>query len=159
MNESHLTIYLSDHLAGSEAAVALAQRCRDANPDTPVAAYLGTFLDELGGERALLMGLLERCGGEANTPKRALGWLGEKVARLKLDAPLGNRGALSRFEALEALLLGVRGKLALWHALRATVADDPRLHHLNLGVLIGQAERQLEVLEGYRLEAAREAFS
>lgn len=159
MNEENLKTYLNDHLAGSEAAVELAQHARNSNPDTPLGAYLDTFLDEIEEDRAVVRDLLKRLGGGTNPVKTAVGWLGEKAARLKLNHPLQSYTAFIRMEELEGLLLGVRGKLALWQALEHTVASDPRLNHVDFTVLARRAEEQLSEIERHRLEAAREAFS
>ncbi len=158
MNEENLKTYLNDHLAGSEAAVQLAEHCRKSNMDAPLGAYLATFLSEVEVERALPKNVLTLLGGGVNPTKTALGWLGEKAARLKLNHPLQSYTALVRMEELEGLLLGVRGKLALWHALIETGTSDPRFDHLNLEVLAQQAQKQLDTIEHHRLEAAREAF-
>ena len=159
MNEENLKTYLNDHLAGSAAAVELARHARSSNPDTPLGAYLHTFLEEVGEDRAVVKDLLERLGGGTNAVKTAVGWVAEKAAQLKLNHPLQSYTAFIRMEELEGLLLGVRGKLALWRALEHTVAADPRLNHIDFTVLARRAEAQLAKIEQHRLEAAREAFS
>lgn len=158
MNEEHLITYLNDHLAGSAAAVELAQHARNSNLGTPLGAYLYTFLGEIEADRAVLRDLLERLGGETNAVKTAVGWFAEKAARLKLNHPLQSYTAFVRMEELEGLLLGVRGKLALWQALEHTVATDPRLNHADFTALGRRAEEQLAKIEQHRLEAARTAF-
>ncbi len=59
---------------------------------------------------------------------------------------------------LEALALGVNGKLALWRSLREleTPASVPSA---TLSDLIGRAQRQLEEIESHRSRAAAEALS
>lgn len=57
------------------------------------------------------------------------------------------------------MLLGVRGKLALWTALGATVAADARFGDIDFDELARKAEQQLDELEQHRLAAARDAFS
>jgi hypothetical protein len=64
--------------------------------------------------------------------KVLLGWGAEKAGRLKLNGELLGYSPLSRLEELEALSLGVEGKLALWTALRRTHGDDPRLRGAEL---------------------------
>lgn len=159
MNEENLKAYLNDHLAGSEGAVELARHARSSNPDTPLGAYLDTFLTEIEEDRAVVRDLLERLGGGTNAVKTAVGWVAEKAARLKLNHPLQSYTAFVRMEELEGLLLGVRGKLALWHALEHTVASDPRFDGFDFTRLAERAEGQLREIERHRLEAAREAFS
>ncbi|CAA9560002.1 MAG: hypothetical protein AVDCRST_MAG86-706 [uncultured Truepera sp.] len=158
MNEENLKSYLNDHLAGSTAAVELAQHAQDSNPDTPLGAYLYTFLEEVEEDRGVVKDLLERLGGGTNPVKTAVGWFAEKAARLKLNHPLQSYTAFVRMEELEGLLLGVRGKLALWHALEYTVASDPHFDGFDFIGLAKRAEGQLSEIERHRLEAAREAF-
>jgi hypothetical protein len=59
---------------------------------------------------------------------------------------------------LEALALGVRGKLALWGTLELLVPDRPELERFELSHLIARAQRQLDEIEAYRLQAAAEAL-
>lgn len=157
MNEENLKTYLNDHLAGSEGAVELARHARNSNPDTPLGAYLDTFLVEIEEDRAVVRDLLERLGGGTNAVKTAVGWVAEKASRLKLNHPLQSYTAFIRMEELEGLLLGVRGKLALWHALKE-VASDPHFAGVDFTRLAERAEHQLSEIERHRLEAAREAF-
>jgi hypothetical protein len=58
--------------------------------------------------------------------------------KLRLSEPLG------LFEAIEALCLGMQGKLALWTAIDAMKAVDPRVGYLNLSELIARARKQHE---------------
>lgn len=159
MSPSPLETYLADHLAGSTAGLELVNNRRAREPDTP----LGRFLEELGAEieeeQAVVRELLSRCGGDANPAKLAAAWVGEKLTRLKLNNPLGADTDLERLEQLEGLLLGVRGKLALWHALQETLAGEPRWQSFDFADLARRAERQLGAVEAYRLEAARRALS
>jgi hypothetical protein len=103
---------------------------------------------------------MDRFGAAHDPVKMAGAWVGERLARLKLNGELLSMtySPLSRFEELEMLALGVTGKLALWRALRAAVVDDPRLPASQLDELIGRAESQQERLEALRLRAAGEAL-
>ncbi len=159
MNNEALRTYLNDHLAGSAAGKELAEQCATSNPETP----LGTFMQELAAkienEQETVKDLLSRLGGTVNSAKSAAGWLGEKASRLKLNNPLQTYTALNRLEQVEGMLLGVRGKLALWTALEATVAADARFSDVDFAELGRRAEQQLDELERYRLAAAGDAFS
>jgi hypothetical protein len=62
-------------------------------------------------------------------------------------------GAVGKFEALEALAVGIQGKLALWKAL--DVAADPRLSGVNFEQLRARALAQYDEVEARRLEIAR----
>jgi hypothetical protein len=60
---------------------------------------------------------------------------------------------------LEALALGVTGKLALWRALEDLADERPDVIGFDLPVLIERAERQRDELEAWRLQAVAEAFA
>lgn len=158
MNDEALTTYLNDHLAGSEAGRALAERCAASNPATPLASFLRSLVTKIEDEQALVKDLVARSGGEVNALKAAVGWLGEKASRIKLDNPLQSYTALDRLEQVEGLLLGVRGKKALWDAVGATLRTDRRFAEIDFTELGRNAEEQLNELEQYRLAAAHEAF-
>ncbi len=158
MNDEALTTYLNDHLAGSEAGRALAERCAASNPATPLASFLQSLVAKIEDEQGLVKDLVARSGGEVNTVKAAVGWLGEKASRIKLDNPLQSYTALNRLEQIEGLVLGVRGKKALWDALGASLPTDPRFTEIDFDELSANAEQQLAELEQYRLAAAHEAF-
>jgi hypothetical protein len=158
MRHDLLRIYLNDHFAGSTGAAELARRCRDANAGTPLAAFLEAFLRDLDGEREVLLGLIRETGGAPNPLKQAGAWLLEKLGRAKLNGALVTYSDLSRLLELEMLLLGVRGKRALWDALERVREGDTSLGALDFPALQAQAERHLAALESLRLDAARRAF-
>ena len=61
-------------------------------------------------------------------------------------------GPVGKLEALEALAVGIQGKLALWKALE--VAADPRLSGVDFEQLRGRALAQYDEVEECRLEVA-----
>jgi hypothetical protein len=65
---------------------------------------------------------------------------------------------LSRVIELEGLAGGVNAKLALWRALRAVVADEPRLEAHALDRLISRAESQLDRIAALHARASKIAF-
>lgn len=158
MNDESLRTYLNDHLAGSAAGKELAEQCATSNPGTPLGTFMQGLVAKIENEQEIAKDLLERLGGTVNTAKSAVGWLGEKASRLKLNNPLQTYTDLNRLEQVEGMLLGVRGKLALWTALGVTVATDVRFSDVDFDELGRRAEQQLDELERYRLAAAREAF-
>jgi hypothetical protein len=56
--------------------------------------------------------------------------------------------------AVETLMLGVRGKLAMWTAFERITDKHPGLKAANLGELIARAQSQLDALERERLRLA-----
>jgi hypothetical protein len=133
-----LSTYLNDHLAGATAGVNLARR---------VAGDLAGDIEE---DREALLDVMQRLAVGQDRLRVAAGWGAEKALRY---APL------SRLEELEALSLGVEGKLALWRTLRHTYGDDPRLAGVDFDELAGRAQSQRRRLERRRLSAAEDALN
>src|SRR4051794_39799074 len=90
--------------------------------------------------------------------KRAVGWSGEKLGRLKLNGQLAGYSPLSRLLELEGLAAGIRAKEAMWLSLAELAAADTRLARVDPGRLAERARSQRERLEPHRLAAARTAF-
>jgi hypothetical protein len=82
--------------------------------------------------------------------------LGERVGRLKLNGTLFKRSPLSSVVELEALVVGVRGKEALWTALQRA---DVNLEDVDLDALAESARAQGAELEALRLSGAEKAFA
>ena len=147
LGEDDLSVYLNDHLAGATACATLANR-----------AVGGAIAAEIEEDRATLTEIMDRLGVRQDRVKVALGWAAVQAARLRFAAELLGHAPLSRLEQVEALALGVEGKLALWQALRRTHDADPRLDGVDLGELISRARSQRRRLERLRMRAADEAF-
>jgi hypothetical protein len=114
------------------------------------------LLVEVEADRVVLQGLAERVGAGPSALKEATAWLGEKVARWKLWRRAA--GGLGTFEALEALALGILGKLALWRALAVVAAAENRLRGVDFDHLAARARAQHARVEERRVEAARTAL-
>jgi hypothetical protein len=158
MNKKLLGIYLNDHLAGSTVGLELAKRARGQNRDSDYGEFLGTIADEIDADRETLKGIMDDLGIRKDPAKVAAGWIGEKAGRLKLNGQLTGYSPLSRLVELEALALGVTGKLALWKSLRLLADSEPALDRPTLERLIERAESHQRGLEERRLTAAREAL-
>jgi hypothetical protein len=64
------------------------------------------------------------------TPHRkAMAWMGEKLAEIKLRLDDPGCGPLHLLEALEAIAIGIEGKRALWRALAAARISGLSPHH------------------------------
>ncbi|HEY7836073.1 MAG TPA: hypothetical protein VIB59_01325 [Solirubrobacteraceae bacterium] len=156
---SLLATYLNDHLAGATAGRELARRIASNNRGSdlygPPSQQLAEEVDE---DRETLLEIMRALGVGVDHVKVAGGWTVEKLGRLKPNGRLLSYSPLSRLVELEAMTLGVRGKLAMWDALLEVVADDERLAGVDLGRLAERAAAQLETLEPLRLAAAGEAL-
>ena len=156
--EDRLSIYLNDHLGGATAGANLARRLADDDRSSATGAVLAAIADEIAQDRETLLDVMQRLSVGRDQVKAALGWGAEKASRLKFTGELLGHTALSRLEELEALALGVEGKLALWQALRHTHGSDPRLAGVDLEDLIDRARSQRRRLEQQRRNAASDAF-
>jgi hypothetical protein len=100
--------------------------------------------------------IMSTLGVKPDRRKDAVGWLGEKLGRLKRNGTWTSYSPLSRLVELEGLMLGVRGKQGLWEAL----AETPAAANLSGEVerLADRARDQFSRLEALRRRAAREAL-
>ncbi|WP_165250472.1 hypothetical protein [Paludisphaera soli] len=159
MSGDHLATYLTDHMAGSTAALELLERLKAEYEGDPVAATATRLIAEIGDERKVLDGLAERIGASVTLPRKAASWITEKAAQLKLlyDDPKG--GPLRHLESFEALSLGIEGKRLLWRALATASARRRELVGPDYDGLVAQAEDQRRRVEAHRLAAAAEALT
>ncbi len=90
--------------------------------------------------------------------RKAAAWLTEKIGEAKLELDATGGGELRLLEALEALGLGIQGKLGLWRALESASAGTPELGRLDLSRLERRARDQFERVETLRLQVAKSAI-
>jgi len=154
-----LGIYLNDHLAGATGGVGLARRLAESFQDSAHRGELADIADQVGGDRRTLLAVMGDLRIPVNRFKVAAGWLGEKVGRLKLNARLIERSPLSGVIELEAMSLGVAGKIAGWRSLREISEHRPELDPGRFDRLIDQAEHQLAVLEEIRKATVAEVLA
>ena len=150
----HLATYLNDHLAGSTGGLELAQRLAERYPEGQMGAFLERLAREIEDDRDALKEAMEGLDIPENSIKQALAWAGEKVSRLKPNDAFVSPSPLSRLIELEAMALGVEGKLSLWRSLESAGIDAG----LDLPRLIERAAAQRKGLEQYRREAAAEVL-
>ena len=153
-----LEIYLTDHAAAATAGAALARRAAQSNSTSEHGDFLKGLSAAIEEDRRSLQQIIAQLGFEESRSKEAIAWLGEKVGRLKLNGRLREYSPLSRVLELEALSVGVAGKLALWESLLAQPWVGERLSGPDLTVLAERARQQGAEVERHRLQAAREAF-
>lgn len=158
MDDRLLGIYLNDHLAGATAGLELSRRLHQQNKGTSYGEDLAGLPAEIAEDRETLRALMKRLGATENPLKSTAAWIAERAGRLKMNGRILGYSPLSRVEELEALRLGVEGKMALWRLLKETRGADPRLEGIDLDALLTRAERQSGTLEALRLRAAREAL-
>jgi hypothetical protein len=86
----------------------------------------------------------------------ALGWVGERVGRLKPNGYIVSRSAMSDVVELEAMRLAVHAKLACWQVLRAVAVHDTRIAKTEVEDLIARAEDQEARLYKLHLQAVQD---
>ena len=122
-----LDIYLNDHFAGSTVGIELLRRLASAHRGTPDGSVLAHLEAEVNADRDALREIMRELGVQERRYKLVAAWAAEKAGRLKTNGYLVRRSPLSSVVELEAMMLGVRGKAALWRILLERAADDARL--------------------------------
>jgi hypothetical protein len=143
---------LNDHLAGSNVAVELLDHLMSENPD--LKPSLATLKKDIEDDREQLEGLMARLNIAESRIRKAGTWIAESVAEVKLDVDDDPHGPLRRLERLEALALGIDGKVALWRALEATPPNSA-LAGFDFELLTRRGQEQRSRVEVLRLHAAR----
>jgi hypothetical protein len=156
-NES-LATYLNDHLAGSVVALELLDHLEAEGAGTAEASILADVHADIEADRQELEAFMTQLGIAVSGPRKATGWLVEKLSEIKLRLDDAGDGALRRLEALETVSLGIAGKAALWYALAEAAEAAPELNELDYARLARRAETQREVVERLRLHAAKEVL-
>ena len=154
-----LGIYMNDHLAGATVGMELSRRARGSNEGTVYGDVLERIAKEIEEDREVLQAMMSRLEIKRDHAKVAVGWLGEKLGRLKPNGRLLGYSPLSRLVELEGLGLGISGKLSLWQTLAEVAAEDARLDLAELARLAERAERQRTEVAELRLRAAHEALA
>lgn len=153
-----LSIYLNDHLAGSILGVELVRRAAGNNMGTALGHALDSLAREIEEDRRDLEEIMAEVGVKRNPLKSSIAWATEKGGRLKLNGRLLGYSDLSRLLELEALSLGVEGKLSLWRSLKRIAPSTLGLSISDLDRLMKRAKDQRDRLETLRLEAVEQAF-
>jgi hypothetical protein len=99
---------------------------------------------------------MERLDVRKKKLRLAAAAVGETAGRLKPNGRMVGYSPLSRVIELEALTIGITGKLELWQSLKAT---GERVDGVDPDELIVRADDQRSRVLDLRRRAAREAFS
>jgi hypothetical protein len=154
----YLPIYLNDHLLGATTAVELVRRIAKQYKDKELGALATRLAGELHDDRETLLECMRTLDASTDQAKVAIGWISEKVGRLKLNGELREQSPLSPLVELEGLSIAIEGHRLLWATLLDTEPVAERLGRERLQELIDRAERQRDELEPHRREAARRAL-
>lgn len=153
-----LGVYCNDHLAAATGGIELVGRMLGRHRGTRHQQPLENLLAELREERNLLQSSMQILGIPVRHYKQIGSWLGEKVARLKLNGHLLSRSPLSDLIEFEFLATAVLAKRQGFETLRVVATVDDRLDADALEAMIGQADRQHRWLADTRREVAAEVF-
>ncbi|GAA3850753.1 hypothetical protein [Streptomyces sedi] len=154
-----LTVYLNDHLAGATAGVALARRLARHRPASGTAGELAALAAEVRDDRARLRALMRELGVPSRRSLALGAALAERLGRLKPNGRLLRTAEARDVVELEAMLLGVQGKAALWRALAVLPRIAATGRAAEVRMLLTRAERQTHLLERLRTEATRRTLS
>ena len=154
----NLTTYLNDHLAGSVAALELIDRLVETYRGDPLGQFFKELRAEIAADQEQLEELIDRLGEKESAVRKAVAWIFEKLSRAKIQPGRSKKGELGLLQALEALLLGITGKRALWRALAAAAQNNPGLRKLDYARLEQRAIEQSEHFDAKRVEIARAAL-
>jgi hypothetical protein len=157
MSKEHLSTYLNDHLAGSHFAVELLDHLTSETPS--LSSTLTALRAEIEEDREQLKRLMATQHIEESRVRKASGWIAERLAELKLEVDDDDKGGLRRLERLEALAIGIDGKIALWRALAAAARTNTELGGMDYEHLSQRGQDQRARVEALRLEAVREALA
>lgn len=150
-----LGIYLNDHLTGAVGGVALAQRAARNHPTT---SELDRLAREIEEDRHSLLEIMSRMRIRRTRYKEPVALVAERLGRFKPNGSIVRRSPLSSVVELEAMKIGVTGKLSCWLMLRRLADVDTTVPAEQLDGLIVRAEQQLEAIEQLRISAGTDAF-
>jgi hypothetical protein len=154
----YLATYLNDHLLGATAAAELVRRAARENEGSGLGEFLSQLAGAIQDDRETLQEIMGELGVKIDRAKVAVGWAAEKIGRLKPNAQLFGYSPLSPLVELEALSVGIQGKLAMWRSL-AEVAEALGLDRARLQELAARAEGQQADVERHRVDVARRALT
>ena len=153
-----LGIYCNDHLAAATGGIELVSRMLSRHRGTPHEPRFEELLDELREERAALRSSMATLQLPVRQYKQVASWVGEKLARLKLNGHVLSRSPLSDLVEFEFIATAVLAKRCGFETLRVVAAADQRLDAPLLDRLIAQADKQHNWLADARREVAAQVF-
>jgi hypothetical protein len=86
LDEETLATYLSDHLAGSVAALQLMDRICAAHGDGPIGLLMTRLRSDVAFEQTQVRQLLAALSAKESQVRRAVAWLGEQFLRFTIGA-------------------------------------------------------------------------
>ncbi len=154
----YLRIYMNDQLAAGVLWRELAWRAQRNNSGTALGDALARVATITTEDVELFESMMSRLGLRTNPLKVRLAILSERLGRIKLNGHLRSYSPLSRFAELDFLLVGIVGKKILWTNLAEHAGLRSRLPDLDFGRLTERAQTQIETIEPFHAQAARDVL-
>ncbi len=158
MTNDRLATYLCDHLAGSVGAIELLDRIIEVYEDQVIAQFCQEVRARIVADQETLRAVMKAIEVEESSLRKASAWVAEKLSRPKLSRPSDEADDIGLVQALEGLVLGIKGKEALWRALGEVQASWPPWEHFDFESLERSAIEQGARVDEKRVQAAREVF-
>jgi len=156
--DAHLRTYMNDQLAAGVLWRELAWRAQRTNAGTPLGDTLARIARITTEDVELHARMMRRLALPRNRAKTVAAVAAERVGRLKLNNRLRSYSPLSRFEELDAILMGVMGKRVLWVNLGDHAGLRTRLPDVDFDRLLERAQTQIDLLTPFHEAAARAAL-
>ena len=158
MSNQNLTTYLKDHHAGSVAALELVDHLIETFEGKSLEQFFENLRKEIDADQRSLQELIKKVDAKESAVRKAGAWMAEKFARMKVRVSDSEKDQMGLLDALEALLIGITGKEALWSALEAASENVASLRGVDYARLQQRARGQCDLVDTKRLECAREVF-
>ena len=158
MTNDRLATYLCDHLAGSVGAIELLDRIIEVYEGQVVAQFCQEVRARIAADQETLRAVMKAIEVEESGLRKASAWIAEKLSRPKLSWPGDEADDIGLVQALEGLVLGIKGKEALWHVLGQVQASWPQWEHFDFESLEKSAIEQGAHVDEKRVQAARKVF-
>lgn len=159
MKNEALVTYLNDHLAGAVGATEMIERLIETYEKKPLVSFFRELLQDVTWDIERLRQIMRDLEIEESAIRKAGAWVAEKFGRFKIRLEEGSSGDPALMLALEALVMGIRGKQLLWRALATVQQYYPALQNHDLKHLEKRALEQVERVENLRLEVSSRALA
>ena len=156
MSLDHLATYLNDHLAGSVVAVEILEQLEKSQEE--LASQFAALRMDIEADRADLKTLMNKLEITESWSRKAAAWSAAKMTEIKLRLEDTINGPLRHLELIEAVALGIDGKLALWRSLAAAAEIAAHLRLADYSRLGQRAIEQRRRAEDIRVRFARAAL-
>jgi len=158
MRNDNLPTYLNDHLADSIAAIEMIEHLIKIYEGTPIEHFCKKLCADINSDQTELRGLMRSLEIKESSARKAGAWVAEKLSRPKLGRGSEGTEQVGFLQALEGLVLGIRGKEGLWRALGEVKKSWLELQQFDLDRLEKRAIEQGGRVEAKRLEVARKVL-